>query len=297
MRPIASSQGARARGISLSDATDSDHRHDHAAPEDSVEHLTHDQMLVNQALVERIFACQQAEAALRVTEHRLHDLLAHQHANREAERKRISRDIHDLLAQNLLALRMDIVSLQQATADRHRRLHERLGAALDNVDTTLRAAKQLLGELRPACLELGLLATLEVEVQKFTRASRIACRLHADERVEPLVLDEARLLAIHRVLQECLNNVFRHSLASWVQVHLSVDAGSVEMAIADNGIGFDPAAPRKSSSYGLLALQALAAAHGGRLDIASARGQGTRVILVLPCAGPSFDSSGPVSIG
>ncbi|RZA28663.1 MAG: hypothetical protein EOP92_38985, partial [Lysobacteraceae bacterium] len=134
MRPQASSRSTGARGLPPAESTDAAAPDDPALLKDSVRRLTEDQMLVNQALVEKIFACEQAEAALRATEHRLHDLLAHQHARREAERKRISRDLHDSLGQNLLALRMDIVSLQQATADRHRRLHDRLGSALDNVD-------------------------------------------------------------------------------------------------------------------------------------------------------------------
>ncbi len=291
MQARASSRSVVAHGLPPAESPGLD---EPAALDDPAQRLVEDQMLVNQALVEKILSCELTETALRATEHRLHDLLAHQHAMREAERKRISRDLHDSMGQNLLALRMDIVTLQQATAERHRRLHDRLGAALDNVDVTLRAVKQLLGELRPAAIELGLLATIEVEVQKFTRTSRIACRLHADDDIDALALDEERLLAVYRVLQECLNNVFRHSLASRVQVHLGLGAGSFQMAIADNGIGFDPLAPRKSSSYGLLALEELAAAHGGRLEVASARGQGTRVVLALPSAPADPSGRGPI---
>jgi len=280
MRTQAHSQRAGTRGTQRADSAA---ERVTADLEEALRSLTQDQMLVNQGLVEKILSCEQAESALRATEQRLHELLAHQHARREAERKRIARDIHDSLGQNLLVLRMDIVTLQQATADRHHRLHERLGAALDNVDVTLRTVKQLLGELRPAGLELGLLATLDLEVRKFTRNSRIACRLDADEGVDALALDEEQVLAVCRALQESLNNVFRHSLASRVGVHLGLRNGRLQMAVADNGIGFDPAAPRKSSSYGLMALEELAATLGGALEVASARGQGTRVVLVLPC--------------
>lgn len=250
--------------------------------------LTQDQMLVNQALVERIFACERAESALRQSERKLQDLLAHQHVAREDERKQISRRLHDSLAQNLLALRMDIVMMHQQTTGRHYRLRDRIGAALDNIDVTLRSVKELLGELRPACLELGLLATIEMELRKFTRASGIAFDLRADPCLNEFVLDEEELLTVHRVLQESLNNVCRHSLASRVNVQLEAGADKLALTITDNGIGFDQAAPRRPNSYGLLDLVERIATHRGHLVVTSARGDGTEVRLHLPLAPASL---------
>ena len=256
----------------------------------TVVQLTQDQMLVNQALVEKILSCEHAESALRVSEQKLHDLLAHQLANREAERKRIACEIHDTLGQNLLALRIDIVMLYQHTASRHGRLHEWVGAALDNVDTTLRTIKQLMGDLRPSGLELGLQATLDMEVRKFIRASGIACKLDA-AAVADLDLHEETVLTVCRVLQECLNNVFRHSLASRVSILLGVSDGVLSMVVSDNGIGFDPAAPRKSSSYGLLGLEERLAAQGGTVSVASDRTHGTAVSMHLPFVPPAANAS------
>lgn len=249
-----------------------------------VEQLTQDQMLVNQALVEKIVACKRAEAALRESERKLHDLLAHQLANREAERKRMSDEIHDALGQNLLALRMDIVLLHQHTGQRYPRLHEWVGAALDNVDITLRTVKHLIGELRPAGMELGLAATLEMEARKFTRASGIACQLDMDGAVAALDLDEEILLTLCRGLQECLNNVFRHSLASRATVRLRLDGEVLAMTVSDNGIGFDTTAARKPSSYGLLSMEERLARHGGELVVTSDRSCGTAVTLRVPAA-------------
>ena len=246
--------------------------------------LTQDQMLVNQALVEKIFACEQAELALRASEQKLHDLLAHQLATREDERKRISRELHDTLGQNLLALRMDIVMMHQDTTSRHYRLRDRIGAALDNVDVTLRSVKQLLGELRPSGLELGLMATVEMELRKFTRASGIACELSGDPGIDDLVLGEEEILTLYRALQECLNNVFRHSLASRVQVRLGTVDGMLTMRIADNGIGFDPGAPRKPNSFGLLDLHERVTLQGGKLAVKGAHSHGTEVMLAIPFA-------------
>lgn len=258
--------------------------------------LAQDQMLVNQALVEKIFACERAEVALRSSEQKLHDLLAHQLATREDERQRISRELHDTLCQNLLALRIDIVMMHQDTTSRHYRLRDRIGAALDNVDVTLRSVKQLLGELRPSGLELGLMATVEMELRKFTRASGIACELAGSPGIDELAIGEEEILTLYRALQECLNNVFRHSLASRVNVRLDAAHGRLAMRIVDNGIGFDPAAPRKANSFGLLDLQERLARHGGELVVKGARAHGTEVVLSIPIAPHPPDSSSPPAI-
>lgn len=296
MRTQPSSQNSEARGQpqnihrTANDDVDGGH-------EAAMLRLTQDQMLVNQALVEKIFACERAEMALRASEQKLHDLLAHQLATREDERKRISRELHDTLGQNLLALRMDIVMMRQETTSRHYRLRDRIGAALDNVDVTLRSVKQLLGELRPSGLELGLLATVEMELRKFTRASGIACALHGEPGIDELVIGEEEILTLYRALQECLNNVFRHSLASRVRVRLGVDKDRLTMRIVDNGIGFDPASPRKPNSFGLLDLHERVAGHGGKLIVKGARGHGTEVVLDIPIAPASPDASALPAIG
>jgi len=250
--------------------------------EASMRQLTERQMLVNQALVEKIIACQHSEASLRASEQQLHSLLAHQRASSEAERKRISREIHDCLGQNLLALRLDIVTLHQQTNDHHGRLHDWVSAALGNVDETLRTVKHLLSELRPAGLELGVVATLEIEARKFTRASGIACDVQADGHLDDLQIDEDILMSLHRVLRESLDNVCRHSRASRVQLHLASVDGMLELGISDNGVGFNPQAPCKSGSFGLATQQEQVAAHGGALVINSAHTQGARLVVRLP---------------
>jgi len=286
--------GAGERRHNYDPDTDTDDEADRLA---AMLRLTQDQMLVNQALVEKIFACERAESALRASEQQLHDLLAHQLATREDERKRISQELHDSLAQNLLALRIDIVMLHQHTTKRHYRLRDRIGAALDNVDVTLRSVKGLLGELRPSGIELGLMATVDMELRKFTRASGIACELSGSPGLDALVIGEEEVLTLYRALQECLNNVFRHSLASRVNVRLDGGADFLTMRIVDNGIGFDPAAPRKLDSFGLLDLQERVAAHGGELIVKGARGHGTEVTVNIPLATSSSNASTPSRIG
>jgi signal transduction histidine kinase len=134
-----------------------------------------------------------------------------------------------------------------------------------------------------------------MEVRKFTRASGIACQLDGADAIAGLVLDEEAMLTVCRVLQECLNNVFRHSLASRVKIGLGTSGGVLEMTVADNGIGFDAAAPRKSSSYGLLGLRERLAADGGELEVRSARMHGATVTMRLPLPAFPMDGSAATS--
>jgi signal transduction histidine kinase len=252
------------------------------ALQSAVLRMTEDQMLVNQALVEKIFACERSQASLREYEQKLHELLAHQRARRDAERKELSREIHDSLAQNLLALRMDIVSLYQHTGERHARLHRRVSAALENLDLTLHTVKHLLSELRPAGFDLGVQSTVEIEARRFSLASGIACTVQVAGDLDALVTGEDKLMSVYRVLQEALNNVFRHSLASRVRVTLVHADATLELTIDDNGIGFDLAAPPKASSFGLSIQREQVAALGGTLEVISERTHGTRITLRLP---------------
>jgi len=244
--------------------------------------LTEKQMLANQALIDKVMASQHTEASLRAAEQKLHALLAHQRATSAAERQRMSLKLHDGLGQNLLALRLDMVSLQQHTKERHPRLHGRVDAVLDNVDEALRTVKDLLSELQPAGFDLGVVAAVEIEARKFSLASGIACIVQAHEHLETLEIEEDILRSLFSLLRESLNNVLRHSLASRVQLGLASADGMIELTVSDNGIGFNPHAPCKPCSFGLATQQEQIAAHGGTLVIDSARTCGTRLIVRLP---------------
>lgn len=242
-------------------------------------------MLVNQALAVRVFAYARATEALQLAERRLHELIAYQRALRESERQRLARGLHDSLAQNLLALRLDIAALHEGTGNHHRHLHARAAAALDNVDLTLRAVRQLLGELRPAGIELGLQAAVEIEVRKFRRANGIECALEGNIPDDP-ELPETVVLTACRVLQESLDNVARHARARRVVVRLACTDACLSMTVTDDGVGFDPEAPSMTGHYGLFDLQERVRGAGGRLEVCSPPAGGTETRLSLPLAPP-----------
>lgn len=246
--------------------------------------LNIEQMLINEALVAKIFQCEHAAAAMSASEKKLNDLLEHQVATREEERRRIAHEIRDGLGQNLQALRMDISALHARTSATQPRLHGWVGTALDNLDSALHALGQIVAEMRPFQLELGLAAAVEWELDKFQRTCGMRSCLALDPRLGRIDLPDEHTLALYRALQECLNNVFRHSMASRVNVMLEIVDHAILMNVSDNGIGFDVDGPRKSSSYGLLGLQERMGALGGQLVVTSSHSHGTTVTLSLPFA-------------
>lgn len=223
------------------------------------------------------------ECALRQSHAQLRQLALHMETAKEDERKRISRDMHDELGQNLLALRIDISMLSARTEGSHPRLHQRVGAVLSNVDTTIKSVRGIMNELRPMALELGLQAAIEWQVGDFRKRSGVACRLLIrDEAVFAAIGSQVEIV-LFRVVQEALSNVMRHAQASEVEIELGSDACALYAAISDNGIGITPQQQRKKQCFGLIGIAERVAALGGQFDVGMpAWGVGCRLSLQIP---------------
>lgn len=221
-----------------------------------------------------------AEEALRQSQEMLRDLVSHQEHVREDERKRIAREIHDDLGQNLLALRLDISMLHERTRHTHPRINKRTNAALAHIDATMKAVRVAINNLRPTVLDLGLAAAIEWQVRDFQQRSGIVTELAMDNMDS--ALDENRATALFRILQESLNNVVRHAQATRVRVHLHRDKEALFMAVADNGVGIFPECRRKANSFGLVGIAERAAALGGELQVEGSKGNGTTLTVSIP---------------
>lgn len=219
------------------------------------------------------------EEQLQHSRQMLRHLVSYQERVREDERKRIAREIHDDLGQNLLALRIDVAMLHTRTGTAHPKLNERVSIALNHIDATMKAVRAAINNLRPTVLDLGLTAAIEWQVQDFQRRSSIACELAMEDDIN---LDDSRATALFRILQESLNNVIRHAQASQVEIELYKEAGQLVMRIADNGIGIYPDCRRKANSFGLVGIEERINALGGELTIDSKPDRGTTLIVSLP---------------
>ncbi|WP_235953203.1 ATP-binding response regulator [Noviherbaspirillum galbum] len=221
----------------------------------------------------------QAEQALRQSQEELRQLASYQERIKEDERKRIAREIHDELGQNLLALRIDIAMLHARTGS-HPKLNSKINGVLDHIDSTMKAMRAIINNLRPTVLDLGLNAAIEWQVKEFQRRTGITCDLVMSD--EEIVVDDNRATALFRILQESLNNVFRHARATKTTIEVVRTESELHMRVADNGVGIYPNCRRKSNSFGLVGIKERVATLGGELDIETEQEKGTSVNVRIP---------------
>lgn len=230
---------------------------------------------------------------LDITEHKqneemLRQLAVHQEFIKEEERKRIAREIHDEMGQNLMALRIDVSMLHARTADTHPRLHGKIETVLSNIDNTIKSVRTIINNLRPAVLDLGLYTSFNWQIQEFKRRTGIACDLFAKADELDQGLTEEQTTTLFRILQESLTNVARHANAKSVNIALNRKGNQLQMRISDDGVGMYPGDRRKSKSFGLIGIRERISAIGGELTVESTIGQGTVLLLSIPLEkGPS----------
>ncbi|WP_020693841.1 ATP-binding response regulator [Noviherbaspirillum massiliense] len=245
-----------------------------------LEALNRDLMVQREQDLEHINERKLAEEALRRSQEELRQLASYQERIKEDERKRIAREIHDELGQNLLALRIDISLLHARTGNTHPKLNQRVNSLLEQIDSTMKSMRAIINNLRPTVLDLGLSAAIEWQVKEFQRRSGIRCELQMCEA--DLVLDDERATALFRILQESLNNVLRHAQATQTRIELYKQDDRLFMSVEDNGVGFFPGDQRKSKSFGLVGIKERIATLGGEFSIANGPGYGTTLSVSIP---------------
>ena len=215
-------------------------------------------------------------------------LLAEHEANSlEAQRLDMARAMHDQVAQNLLALRIEAALLNERTKAHEGPLIERASAALANIDATLRSVRAILNELRPAVLDLGLQAAVDWQLAEFRKRSGLACTLDVPDELVFSCLDGGTGLLLFRQLQAALVSVQRDGAASAVAVSLRRHGGAgVLLLVTDDGAGdgggTDVAGRRQRQALAMLAIGERLRAHGGTLDVDYGVAQGCRVSMRLP---------------
>jgi len=223
-----------------------------------------------------------SQVKLQLSHQRLRRLAAHAEQIKEEERKRIAREIHDDLGQNLLALRIEAHILANRTALRHPRLHERARATVKQIDETIRSVRTIINDLRPTVLDLGLHAAVEWQVAQFRQRTGIACELV--EHGGDAGIDDRCAVAFFRVLQESLSNIQQHARASLVRVELTHVQGTLRMSIADNGIGLHDSSRHKTGSFGLVGIEERMSLLGGQCNITGMPRGGTIVTVSVAVA-------------
>lgn len=204
---------------------------------------------------------------------------------READRTRISRELHDQLGQALTGLKMDLRWVEGRLELRDDRafnpLTDRLVEAQEQVDLLIGTVQRIATDLRPDVLDdLGLAEALTEEGDRFTLRSGIPCRIEVGELPEDLPPELGT--AAFRIFQEALANVSRHANASEVKVKCQVGPDLLEMEISDNGKGMPAGVDRDPHSLGLLGMRERAELLAGKVTFTTGDSEGTRVVAKLP---------------
>ncbi len=211
-------------------------------------------------------------------------LLKHVISAQEEERRRIARELHDETTQQLTALAMQLESVAAA--------HPDAAGTLARASTLVRSMiddlHRVIYDLRPSVLDdLGLLPAIRsyAETHLASRGIDVHCEL---PDALPDLSPEATT-ALYRVIQEALTNVARHAGAEAVLIGCTVAAGQIVLEVEDDGVGFSPETITRPSEtgegLGLLGMRERLALLGGRLEIESEPGQGTRVVATLMSGG------------
>jgi PAS domain S-box-containing protein len=208
----------------------------------------------------------------------------------EDERRRIARELHDQLGQQLTALRLTLEMIKaQAVEQSELRVQvetlEELALQLDQ-DVAFRV-----WELRPIEIEtLGLQAALTNYVRTWSQHCGIRGQLHTSGSTFERLTSELEV-TIYRLAQEALNNVAKHARADHVDVVLERGADRLSLIIEDNGIGFDPSTVENQRGAGLIGMRERAALVGAEFQIESTPGRGTTVIVRTSVAAPASSTA------
>jgi two-component system CheB/CheR fusion protein len=243
--------------------------------EQRVQERTQQLDAVNAALHVEVKGHRQAEKARQDLQRRL------LHAQEE-ERSRISRELHDEVGQQISALMLSLKALESTPSDQ---APAKLRELRETTEEVAREIHQLAFELRPMALdELGLARALAAYVDSWLTRTGIAVDLVTAG------IDEQRLprhieTTLYRIVQEAMNNVYKHATAKRVSVSVERRGAQVVAIVEDDGVGFDVDAPPASGrqpSLGIAGMRERAAIVDGELTVESSPTRGTTVRAKLP---------------
>jgi signal transduction histidine kinase len=199
----------------------------------------------------------------------------------EEERKRIAREIHDNLGQELSLLQLELGIIQDRLPKAEKDLRAKTKAMTKLIDSTIRSVQKISTDLRPTLLDnLGLGAAAEWSAREFQKRTKIRCRVSVDP--PDLKLDQDHSTALFRILQESLTNILRHAKATRVDVHLVKQKDAIVLEVRDNGKGISLHRITDTRSVGLIGMRERVLPWGGDVAIVGRPGKGTDVIVTIP---------------
>ena len=198
------------------------------------------------------------------------------------ERDRIGRDLHDGIIQSLYAVGLSLEDVPELMEESPDEAADRVDGAIESINLAIRDIRNFIYGLRPESVDgTQVVAGLAALAEEVRHGGLLDVAVDLDPAADP-GLDPENGAELLNLVREALSNAVRHSRA--LRIALTLAGGDVTstLVIADDGVGFDPTAQVGAGHHGLANMRARATAIGGRLDIRTAPGAGTRVIVELP---------------
>jgi signal transduction histidine kinase len=255
----------------------------------SYEWLPREQELLAAAAERCLMAAEKARLVedLAQREEQVRGLAEHMLHVEEMERRRISRELHDEAGQSLLCIRLQMELLEQELPEGEGEWKTKLRDAREMTERTILEMRRLISALSPAVLEqLGLGAALRQLVNRFQRLHP-TCQIKLHLAKMGVLPQQVEVIS-YRLLQECFNNIGKHSGATHVNISLVSADGKLRLVVDDNGVGFNiDEALAKRESFGLSGMRERVALLGGEFHVESrteGAKRGTKISIELPIA-------------
>lgn len=204
----------------------------------------------------------------------------------EEERRKISRELHQIIAETLTSINMRLVALKVESKVSTQELYEKIAATQKLVEKSVEIVHRFARELRPSVLDdLGLIPAVKAYMNVYTEDTGVRVSLKAFADIE--LCDSDRRTTLYRIVQEALTNVALDSKASRAAVSIQNHDGIIRMEIVDDGQGFQVAgraSVKKNNHLGLLGMRERVEMIGGTFCIESGVGKPTTVSVEIPAS-------------
>lgn len=203
----------------------------------------------------------------------------------EAERKRISQDLHDDIGQSITALLLRLNTILRSASSEDDQIEDKLFEVIQSLELLMNQVRQLARQLHPPLLDsVPLPKAIESLCTFFSQYAKLYVDFSSDKDLPPIPTLQATVL--YRLVQEGLNNTVKYAKATSVWINLDYTDGEVGLSLEDNGQGFD--LNGIESGMGLRGLGERFQLLNGRFEIESTPGEGTRICGFLPLADHSL---------
>lgn len=198
----------------------------------------------------------------------------------EKERKRISSELHDSIGQSLLILNNRLLLVKNKS--NQKQIQKEINGLSHLTVMTLDEIRAITQNLRPFELDrLGLTDAITSLIKNFTNAGGIKMNVHI-QNIDNLIPNKDEIL-VYRILQECLNNILKHSKAKSVTIQVKRNQQSITIKVIDFGVGFDfEEVKTNSSGIGVFNIIEKVEMLGGKIKLDSHISQGTKITVILP---------------